>query len=249
MHLNSWVWIPEKFKRRNGEISVILTDPVFWLQVQKSCSIHYTKRGYRYDWTYTMHILMEKTGIIGKIWNGFKIWSDIWNVSYIELRTFKSSKLWSSQLWTQFKQLRIDPVEVRTSTGFEPVTSRYRCDALTNWAMKPLTLGAGHLWVLMSPWRMDVKWYMKCFIYWTELNVSYIALKWMFHILNWTEQFNIWNISYITFHFYHWWTNLPHMFESNQTTWNATSGIELVCWWVCKTDIADLQEWLLHRPI
>ena len=32
--------------------------------------------------------------------------------------------------------------------------------------MKPLTLGAGHLWILMSPWRMDVKWYMKCFIYW-----------------------------------------------------------------------------------
>ena len=33
---------------------------------------------------------------------------------------------------------------VRTSTGFEPVTSRYRCDVLTNWAMKPLLLGAGH---------------------------------------------------------------------------------------------------------
>ena len=59
------------------------------------------------------------------------------------------------------------PEKVKTSTGFEPVTSRYRCDALTNWAMKPLTLGAGHLWVLMCPWRMDVKWYMKCFIYWT----------------------------------------------------------------------------------
>ena len=44
---------------------------------------------------------------------------------------------------------------------------RYRCDALTNWYMKPLTLGAGHLWVLMSPWGMNVKWYMKCFIYWT----------------------------------------------------------------------------------
>ena len=39
------------------------------------------------------------------------------------------------------------PEDFRTSTGFEPVTSRYRCDALTNWAMKPLTLGAGHLWV------------------------------------------------------------------------------------------------------
>ena len=37
------------------------------------------------------------------------------------------------------------PEKVRTSTGFEPVTSRYRCDALTNSAMKPLTLGAGHL--------------------------------------------------------------------------------------------------------
>ena len=49
------------------------------------------------------------------------------------------------------------PEKVRTSTGFEPVTSRYRCDAQTNWAMKPLTLGAGHLWVLMSPWRKDVE--------------------------------------------------------------------------------------------
>ena len=37
------------------------------------------------------------------------------------------------------------PENVRTSTGFEPVTSRYRCNALTNCAMKPLTLGAGHL--------------------------------------------------------------------------------------------------------
>ena len=40
----------------------------------------------------------------------------------------------------------------RTSTGFEPVTSRYRCDAPTNWAMKPLTLGAGQLLVHMFPW-------------------------------------------------------------------------------------------------
>ena len=82
----------------------------------------------------------------------------------------KSSKPWSSQFWTQFKQLLLRYRSLKKSglqAGFEPVTSRYRCDALTNWAMKPLTLGAGHLWVLMSPWRMDVKWYMKCFIYWT----------------------------------------------------------------------------------
>ena len=79
----------------------------------------------------------------------------------------KSSELWSSQLWTQFKQLRIEAWKSQDFNGVEPATSRYRCNALTNWAMKPLTLGAGHLWVLMSPCRMDVKWYMECFIYWT----------------------------------------------------------------------------------
>ena len=50
------------------------------------------------------------------------------------------------------------PEKFRTSTGFEPVTSRFRCDALTNWAMKPLTLGAGHLWVLMVQWGMNQWW-------------------------------------------------------------------------------------------
>ena len=50
------------------------------------------------------------------------------------------------------------PEKLRTSTGFEPVTSRFRCDALTNWAMKPLTLGAGHLWVLMVLWWMNQWW-------------------------------------------------------------------------------------------
>ena len=150
------------------------------------------------------------------------MWSDIWHVSYIE-RIWRSSKLWSSQLWTQFKQLRIEawksqdfnevwtrdlailvrcsnqliyeatdvgswsfvssnepvkngyemfhilncefenqvsydlrsyecnssdcilkPEKVSTSTGFEPVTSRYRCNALTNWAMKPLSWSLVH---------------------------------------------------------------------------------------------------------
>ena len=50
------------------------------------------------------------------------------------------------------------PEKFRTSTGFEPVTSRFRCDALTNWAMKPLTLGACHLWVLMVPSGMNQWW-------------------------------------------------------------------------------------------
>ena len=73
-------------------------------------------------------------------------------------------KLWSSQLWTQLLE---EPEKFRTLTGFEPVTSRFRCDALTNWAMKPLTLGAGHLWVLILPWGMNqwTKWYIKWIIY------------------------------------------------------------------------------------
>ena len=57
----------------------------------------------------------------------------------------------------------------RTSTGFEHVTSRYQCDALTNWAMKPLTLGAGQLWIHIFPWKRWVRmmciWnksYMNC---------------------------------------------------------------------------------------
>ena len=32
------------------------------------------------------------------------------------------------------------PEQSGTSTGFEPVISRYRCDALANCAMKPLTV-------------------------------------------------------------------------------------------------------------
>ena len=53
-------------------------------------------------------------------------------------------KKWSSQ-WTQFVLLRKEAwkKKFRTSTGFEPVTSRLPLRCSTNWAMKPLTLGAG----------------------------------------------------------------------------------------------------------
>ena len=51
--------------------------------------------------------------------------------------TFFSNEDWSSQLWTQFMQLHNEAwKKFRTSTGFEPMTSRYQYDALTNWAMK-----------------------------------------------------------------------------------------------------------------
>ena len=87
---------------------------------------------------------------------------DIWNVSYIELR------IWNQVRYDHrsYERNLSNIVKVRTSTGYEPVTSRLRCGALTNWAMKPLILRDGHLWVLMSPCRMDAKRYMECFIYW-----------------------------------------------------------------------------------
>ena len=96
-----------------------------------------------------------------------EMWSDISNVSYIEQRIWNQVSHDDRSFERNLSNCEQKPEKVRTSTGFEPVTSRYRCDALTNWAMKPMMLGAGHLWVLMSPWRMDVKWYTKCFIHWT----------------------------------------------------------------------------------
>ena len=78
--------------------------------------------------------------------------------------------------WTRLI-VKWKPGKFRTSTGFEPVTSRFRCDALANRAMKPHTLGAGHLWVLMFPWGMNQRWndilngsYMNCGY---EINWSY----------------------------------------------------------------------------
>ena len=95
------------------------------------------------------------------------MWSDTWKDSYIELGIWNQVSYDHRSYEHNLSNCVQKPEKVRTSTGFEPVTSRYRCDALTNWAMKPLKLGAGHLWVLMSPLRVGVEWYMKCFIYWT----------------------------------------------------------------------------------
>ena len=56
--------------------------------------------------------------------------NDIWNKSYMNCGNEMKMKKWSSQ-WTQFMQLRKEAwKKSRTSTGFEPVTLRYLCDAL-----------------------------------------------------------------------------------------------------------------------
>ena len=100
----------------------------------------------------------------------------------------KSSKPWSSQFWTQFKQLR---TEVRKSQDFNGVWT----GDLAIPVRRSNTLGAGHLLVLMSPWSMDVKWSMKCFIYLTaDLKSSELwsSQLWMqfkqLHIEAWKSQ-------------------------------------------------------------
>ena len=96
--------------------------------------------------------------------------SYIWNVSYIELQISKSSELWSSQLCNcPYRSLKKTGLGVWTHDL--AISMR---DSLTNWDMKPLTLGGGHLWVLMNPWGMYVKLYMKYFIY----NFTFIPHKW-----------------------------------------------------------------------
>ena len=39
----------------------------------------------------------------------------------------------------------------------------------TNWAMKPLLLGAGQLWVHRFPWKNKCSWYMKNYIWTVEM--------------------------------------------------------------------------------
>ena len=74
-------------------------------------------------------------------------------ITFLETLTFnnksmhmKINSLFLSKMSKEMNQVRYDhrsyernlsncvqkPEKLRTSTGFEPVTSRYRCDALTN---------------------------------------------------------------------------------------------------------------------
>ena len=100
----------------------------------------------------------------------------IWNISYVELRmwnqeSYEPRRDNSNLCSCIYRRLK----KVRTSTGFEPRNSRYRCDGRTNWAMKPLTLGAGHLWVLRRPKGMNLKfmWNISNIELWMWNQVSY----------------------------------------------------------------------------
>ena len=96
-----------------------------------------------YDYIYISHWRWELESDVPVRNESTMKWCMKWII--YELRIWNQVKLWSSHLWTQFLNCVKKLENFRTSTGFEPVTSRYRCDALTNWAMKPLTLGTAFI--------------------------------------------------------------------------------------------------------
>ena len=80
--------------------------------------------------------------------------SAVFNKSWSKLASLKMKK-WSSQ-WTQFMQLRKQAwKKIQYFNGVWTLDLAIPVRCSSNWAMKPLTLGAGHLWVHMFPWK---KW-------------------------------------------------------------------------------------------
>ena len=75
-------------------------------------------------------------GAGGATGNNKTNWRNSW-LDSILTNTFYHVKLWSSQLWMQFLQLRRESWKIQ---GFEPVTSRFWCDGPTKWTMKSLTM-------------------------------------------------------------------------------------------------------------
>ena len=96
----------------------------------------------------------------------------LWRVTYMNCGNEMKMKKWSSQ-WTQFMQLHKEAW--KKNQDFNGVwihdlaiPVRYS----TNWAMKPLTLGAGQLWVHLFPWK---KWVLMIY----EINHIWTAeMKW-----------------------------------------------------------------------
>ena len=78
-------------------------------------------------------------------------------------------KKWSSQ-WTQFMQLHKEAWKKKNSELTCDLAILVRCS--TNWVMKPLTFGAGQLWVHMFPWK---RWVLMIY----EINhIWTVEMKW-----------------------------------------------------------------------
>ena len=85
------------------------------------------------------------------------MWSDIWNVSYVELQILKSSELWSSQLWMQFKQLHIEAWKSQDFNGVWTRDLAILVRRSNQLSYEATDIGS---WSFVSS-NEPVKWYMK----------------------------------------------------------------------------------------
>ena len=75
-----------------------------------------------------------------------------------ELRMWNQVKLWSSQLWAQFLQLRREAWKIQDFNGVWTRDLAIPVRHSNQLSYEPLTSGAGHLWVLIVPWGMNQWW-------------------------------------------------------------------------------------------
>ena len=100
-------------------------------------------------------------------------------------------KVWSSQLWLQFKQsqLPVSPKNVfGASMGFEPMASVLALQCYNNWAMKTHMLGAGQFVEFIVPvkgikhmnimWTVDIQMKWMCDHRSCDCNLSNRNLAW-----------------------------------------------------------------------
>ena len=79
---------------------------------------------------------------------------DAYEINHMWTADMKSNEEWSSQLWSQFFQLRKEAWKTQDFNGAWTRDLAIPVRRSTNWATKPLTLGAGQFWVHMFPWKI-----------------------------------------------------------------------------------------------
>ena len=143
---------PAKGQDFNG---VWTCDPATTVRCSNHLSYEATDVG---SWSFVGPKEPVRNGCEVIIWNISNIELGMWNQGSFDPRSYESNLC--NCLYRSLQK-------VRTLRGFECMTLWQRCDGPTSWAMKPLTLGAGHSLVLRSPWGMNLKLYVKYFKYWT----------------------------------------------------------------------------------
>ena len=91
-------------------------------------------------------------------------WDTLWRMVSLKIETDSLEiTLWS---WPSETSESKKEFYEKLITGFQKSWKwRYQCDALTIWAIKPLKLGAGHLWVCTGISRSRVQTPLKSWIF------------------------------------------------------------------------------------